>query len=395
MSSIELGIERPAHGGSCVGRHDGRVVFCRLALPGETVSADVQGEDPGARFWRAEATAVIADANPDRVDPDCPWFVAGGCGGCSWLHASPPLQKQIKQDVLRETLDRIGKVVWDPPVTSLGTERGWRTKVTLHVDDQGRAGLRPARSNAVIPVTDCLQADPRLQLPAILETTWPPGAQVQVSVSAAGRSVLVRSDGKTTVEGPRVHHEIVRGRRFEYPVDGFWQSHRDAAQVLADRVVDAAGVQDGMRVADLYGGVGLFGLTLLDTFQGGSVTIVEGDRESARFARRNAGDAPRVTVIQQDVRRWATAGPQDLDVVVLDPPRAGAGAPVLKAVAAARPATIVYVSCEPSTLARDLAVLRGAGFLPDAIEGLDIFPGTAAVETVVRLRSPGLPGNRT
>ena len=387
MSHLRLRVEGPASGGSCVGREDGRVVFCRLSLPGETVDAQVSEDSRDtARFWRAEALEVVADSNPGRVEPGCPWFTPGGCGGCSWLHASGPLQLQIKREVLQDTLRRIGKVHADPEMTSLGPDSGWRTKVVLHVDDLGRAGLRGQRSHRIVTVTDCLQADPRLGLTEVLAQSWPPGAQVQVSVSDAGRTVVLRDRGKTTVDGPRIHHERVRGRRFEYPAQGFWQAHKDAPDVLSGRVIDLVEPVDGMRVADLYAGVGLFGLTLLDSFRGGHVDLVEGDRRAAEFAVRNAGEDARVRVLNDDVRTWARSSPSGFDVIVLDPPRAGAGRDVVAALTGCRPHTIVYVSCDPATLARDLAWFRDGGYAPDHVEGLDIFPGTAAQETVVRLR---------
>lgn len=376
MTDLVLRLDRPAHGGSCVGRADGRVVFCTHGLPGELVRAEVVDGQSGSRFWRAEAIEVASDAHPQRVPSPCPWYGPRRCGGCSWLHTSAAGQLQLKEQVLADTLARIGSLTWPVTVRSLGLDRGWRTRVTLHVGDSGRAGFHGARSHVLNPIDDCLQADPRLRLPEVLAQDWSGAATVHVSVSDAGRSVLVddRLDS-----GPATHRHTVLERTFHRAAGGFWQAHRDGARVLAEAVRDlAAPVR---RVVDLYAGTGLVGLTLLDAMPGATVTLVEGDRVAAGFARRNA--AGRAQVLGLDVRRWR---PTPADLVVLDPPRAGAGAGVVAAVSAAHPDTVIYVSCDPATLARDVRLFAERGYAPDHIEGFDLFPGTAHVETVARLR---------
>ena len=383
MPEIVVRADAAAHGGTCVGRVDGRVVFCRLCLPGETVRAQVDDDGPDARFWRAEAVAVESGASPDRVVAACAWFGPGLCGGCAWLHADRAAQLRIKEHVLEETLLRIGGITWTPEVRDLGLATGWRTRLTLHSDAGGRAGFHAARSHEVVSIGDCLQADPALGLTELLTRRWPPDAQIHVSVSTAGRAVVVTSAAGRTAEGPTEHVHVVAGRRFACAADGFWQSHRLGAQVLVDSVRALVGEASGTTLLDLYAGVGLFGLSMSEHWQ--QVVLVEGDRRAAGYARANAAGDPSTRVVARDVRRWAHH-PEPADVVVLDPPRAGAGRAVVTAIAATRARTVVYVSCEPSTLARDLAWFRDAGYEPDRIEGFDLFPGTAHLETVVRLR---------
>lgn len=386
MVELHLVAGRPAHGGSCVSRHEGRVVFTRLALPGEQVRAEVLEDGEDARFWRAEALEVVDDSNPGRVTVDCPLFRPDGCGGCSWLHASPELELEMKAQILRETLHRIGGIAWSPQMHSPALRSHWRTKVTLHVDDDGHAGFHGHRSHRHVTAQDCLQADLRLNLPEVLRQPWPPGATVQVSVSDAGRSVVVRDGSHIRVEGPETHVDQVLGRSFRHPVRGFWQSHVEAAEILSSRVIELAADVDHARVLDLYSGVGLFGLTLRHQLQCSDVLMVEGDKAAVQAARRNAGGDRSVRIIRADVKSRARTNRDPFDLVVLDPPRAGAGKPVLQAAADTGAETVIYVSCEPSTLARDLAHLREMGFVPDHIEGHDIFPGTAQMECVVRLR---------
>lgn len=367
---MNLTIDAPADAGQCVARADGRVVFVRGALPGESV--EVQITEQRSRFWRAEVVAV-RDAHPHRVQPACPWF--GLCGGCDWLHADPSEQLRIKAEVLGQTLRRLGGIESAVSMRSLGRQTGWRTRVSLHVDDLGKAGFFTSGSHELVPVDHCLQAAVGLELDEVLAQRWPGVDRVAVSTSAAGRSVIAGPRRW----GPDEHHDAVLGRRFHRAVDGFWQSHIDAAEVLAGAVREL--VEPASSVVDLYAGVGLFGLSLLDLMPGAAVTLVEGDRTAAGFARRNAAGAARVLAI--DVRKWR---PEPADVVVLDPPRAGAGVKVVEAIMRADPATVIYVSCDAATLARDLKVFAGRGYTPDHIEGLDLFPGTAHVETVVRLR---------
>lgn len=367
----QLHIDSAADAGQCVGRLDGQVVFVRSTLPGETVQIELT--EQRRRFARARVLSVDAPSR-HRVPSDCPWFPT--CGGCAWRHASDEEQLRIKADVLRSTLQKVGGVQWPVAVRSLGLRSGWRNRVTLHVDEDGRAGFHPAGSHEVVPVDHCLQAAPSLGLEEILGQRWPEVDQVHVSASEAGRSVVAGARRF----GPDEHSDTVLGRTFTRAVDGFWQAHVSAAKTLAGAVRELA--DPVQRVVDLYSGVGLFGLTLLDVMPGAHVTLVEGDKQAARFARRNARDQARVLAV--DVRRWR---PEQADLVVVDPPRAGVGKAVVAAVVAAQPATVIYVSCDAGTLARDLKIFAGYGFVPDHIEGFDIFPATAHVETVVRLRS--------
>ncbi|MCU0295745.1 MAG: methyltransferase [Candidatus Nanopelagicales bacterium] len=383
MPDLRLEVGKPAHGGTCVARHEGRVVFTGYSLPGETVRAAFVEGGEDARFWRAEALEVLSAPSRDRVDTPCPWFGPGMCGGCSWLQATPAAQLAIKAEVLTDVLERIGGLHIAVPVRSIGPDSGWRIRATLHVDEQGRAGMHALRSHAVVSIGDCRQADTRMGLVELLSRSWPASAEVHVSVSDAGRAVIVRGPAGVERTGPTEHRHTVLGRTFSVAPDGFWQSHRDGASVLAQQVVTLAG--EGTSVIDLYAGVGLFGLALLDAgFE--QVQLVEGQRRAAAFARRNARTDRGVRIVARDVRDWARGPGGSADVVVMDPPRAGAGAKVVRAIGEVGAATVVYVSCEPSTLARDLRTFDEIGYHPDHIEGFDLFPGTAHVETVVRLR---------
>jgi tRNA/tmRNA/rRNA uracil-C5-methylase (TrmA/RlmC/RlmD family) len=366
-----LTVGQVAAGGACVARgEDGRVVFVRHALPGETVRAVVTSD--GARFLRADAVEVL-EASPDRVPAPCRY--AGRCGGCDWQHASPKAQLAIKTALVREQLQRLAGFGWDGAVEAVEPLWGWRTRVQWSVDASGRAGLHPHRSREVLAVEECLIA-----------ATGPPsvgspGDTVEVMAVAGQRATTV-NDRPGDTAGVRVP---VAGRRFEVSAGGFWQVHERAPEVLWEAVREGLAAQPGESVVDLYAGVGLFA-ALLGEVVGptGSVVAVEGNPRACADAARNTDDLPwvkvRTATITPDLVRRMRA-----DLVVLDPPRAGAGLEVAAALAALRPRALAYVSCDAATFARDLRVFRDAGWDVASLRGYDLYPQTEHVELVAIL----------
>jgi tRNA/tmRNA/rRNA uracil-C5-methylase (TrmA/RlmC/RlmD family) len=366
-------VERVAHGGICVAHApDGRVVFVRHTLPGEQVRVEVTEERPS--FIRADAVEVLRPAAA-RVTPPCPWSGPGRCGGCDWQHVSLEEQRRLKATVVAEQLQRLAGVeraVVVEPVAGDSDGLHWRTRMRLATDEHGRAGLRRHRSHVVVPIDDCLIAAPAADVPALVERTWPPDDEVAVDVSSTGERALSigRHDEHVT--------ERAAGREWAVPVGGFWQVHPGAADVLAATVVELGQPAAGERWLDLYAGVGLFAGVLAD--HGCTVVAVESDRRAARAARTNVAEA---TVVTERVDRWVArpaGGP--VDGVVLDPPRKGAGAAVVRGIAARGPRVIVYVACDPAALARDVATLADAGYRMTDLRAFDLFPMTAHVESV-------------
>ena len=368
-----LEIERVAHGGVCVAHApDGRVVFVRHTLPGEQVRVHVTAER--SSFLRADAVEVLRPA-AGRVTPPCPWAGPGRCGGCDWQHVALDVQRELKATVVAEQLHRLGgldRQVVVEPVAGDHDGLGWRTRMRLATDEQGRAGLRRHRSHVVEPIGDCLIAAPAADVPALVARTWPADAEVAVDVSGAGeRAVSIgRHDEHIT--------ERAAGREWLVPVGGFWQVHPGAADVLAATVVELGQPTAGERWLDLYAGVGLFAGVLVD--HGCAVVAVESDRRAAQAARTNV---PEANVVTERVDRWIARGADDrVDGVVLDPPRKGAGGAVVRAIAARGPRVIVYVACDPAALARDVATLADAGYVLTGLRAFDLFPMTAHVESV-------------
>ena len=385
-----------AHGGHCVARLDGQVVFVRHALPGERVRIAIT--ERTKNFLRADAVEVL-EAAPGRVEPPCVY--AGRCGGCDFQHVDPAVQRDLLGDVVREQLRRLAGITWDGEVEAVEPDAlGWRTRVQFAVDGQGRPGLRRHRSHDIIPVDRCLIAHP--DLPVVLGRTWDADS-VESIVSSRGDRLLVTdasisdeveaevdgvvaTDG-TTRGGKGAVTEQVLAADFRVTGSGFWQVHPDAASTLVEAVIEGAAAGSGDTVLDLYAGVGLFTTFLADEVgQDGTVLSVESDQGASRDARRNLHDFPQVTLVGETVERALRHGVlgERADVVVLDPPRTGAKKAVQGIVDLA-PRRVVYVACDPAALARDLASFAARGYELTSLRAFALFPMTHHVECVAVL----------
>lgn len=351
-----------ASGGVCVARHDGQVVFVSGAIPGERVRVEITGSGKGGKFLRGRVVEVL-QASPDRVEAPCAYF--GRCGGCDWQHVALPRQRELKTQVLRDALRRIGKfselddVVVFPASDEESGER-WRTRIRLTPNAEGRLGFRAERSHDVVVIDDCRIAD--VEIPTHV-TEWP----------------------SEVIIAPEYEHAL--GRSWRVNQRGFWQAHRAAAELLADEVRTRTDLHPGERAADLYAGVGLFSAVLAEQVgPTGHVDAVESNPAAVKNAKTNLADLTNVRVHRSDVLDWLYAFEGRLDTVVLDPPRTGLGREVVAELLRIRPATVVYVSCDPASFARDAGWLRDGGMVVSNIRGYDLFPMTAHLETVATLR---------
>ncbi len=383
---LELTVERPAPGGDCVAHApDGRVVFVRGALPGERVRARVIDEN--RRFLRADVADVL-EPSPSRIDPVCPLAVPSGCGGCDWQHTTLAVARELKSEVLRDQLVRLGG--FDPgPIAMVAPQGyadglGWRTRMQVSVGRDGSRGLLRHRSHAVQRVRHCPIAHPLIDEAGAWTTAGPPARHVRhqprdrVSFAASPTTgeVVVDGDGALT-------HEAL-GHRFQVSAGGFWQVHPEAPQLLADAVIAALAPVAGERAWDLYAGAGLFTYALAS--RGVQVTAVEDFAPAAADARANC-DGLDARVVTADVAAaLAARDPGEVtDLVVLDPPRTGAGTAVMESIAALEPRAVAYVSCDGATLARDLRAAAAAGYRVERFLAFDLFPMTAHVECLALL----------
>jgi len=375
---LDLEVGPVAHGGHCVARQDGRVVFVRHALPGERVHAVVT-EDGGGAFCRADTVAVL-DAAPQRVEPVCAWARAGGCGGCDLQHVTPEGQRALKAAVLAEQLQRLAGIDLAVEVEELpGGQVGWRSRVRLAVDDLGRAGLRAHRSHDVLPVADC-PLTPEGTLAPVLARHFAPGGEVEVTVDAEG-VVHVPDD---PADGPAVARAA--GREWLLSPGTFWQVHPELPDTLARVVGEWAAAPAGGTAWDLFGGVGLFASVLArQVGPTGHVVVVESSRQAVGDGRRALADLSWIDWRAGRVENALDGIVEPPDVVVADPPRRGLGRGLVDALAAREPARIVHVACDPAALARDVALFAERGYGLRRLRAFDAFPMTHHFECVALL----------
>jgi tRNA/tmRNA/rRNA uracil-C5-methylase (TrmA/RlmC/RlmD family) len=366
---VILDVGSVGHGGICIAHApDGRAVFVRHALPGERVRVVITEERTS--YLRADAVEVLT-ASVHRVVPPCSWAGPGRCGGCDWQHVSLDEQRRLKAAVVGEQLRRIAGLDIAVEVDAVpGDLDGlhWRTRLRLAVDGEGVAGLHRHRSHEVEPIADCLLAHPDLPVASVLAQSWPGNDGVD----------LVATD---------IEHAV--GRDWRIPSGGFWQVHPGAPEVLTETVLDLARVRPSDVCLDLYCGVGLFAASLAPQAVTGRVVAVESDGSAAAAARSNLADLDNVSVVTGRVDRWLARSKPRAEVVVLDPPRKGAGRAVVAGIAAAAPRRVVYVACDPSSLARDVSLFAGHGYRLGSLRAFDLFPMTAHVECVALLVGEG------
>jgi 23S rRNA (uracil1939-C5)-methyltransferase len=413
---VELLVEKPAVGGRMIARHARQVVFVLGAIPGERVRARINRVERQLAF----ATVVdVLDASPDRRAP------AGDplCGGCLYAHVAYPRQLTIKSEVILDAFARLGQIVLPEPATIAGSpERGYRMRARLHVD-KGRAGFyregthafcdaaetgqltragleavgsvvssltRAGVNASSVELGENMPADER----ALLIESAAPVALAEDALAeaaaAAGVSgcILTSPAGTVTAGTPAVADDLAaltRGRasggRLCRHAGSFFQSNRFLLPDLVAAVLDA--VPPAGDVLDLYAGVGLFSVALAALGRRG-ITAVEGDRSSSADLGRNAGrfgSAIRVvsSSVEDHVRRAAGSRPEG---IIVDPPRMGISRQAIEAIARSGAGRIIYVSCDPATMARDARRLLQAGYALRSLAGFDLFPNTPHVESL-------------
>jgi tRNA/tmRNA/rRNA uracil-C5-methylase (TrmA/RlmC/RlmD family) len=423
---IELTVERPVAGGRMLARADGRVVLVAGAIPGETVRARIERVERGVAFARVEA---VLTPSPDRREP----FFDAACGGGVYAHVDPARQVVLKREVILDGLRRGAGITWEQPlVVAASPERGYRLRARLHLRD-GRLGffkegthvLCDAAPSAQLDATtldvahrlvgalgavfgassaESLEVSENLDGSeravhlhpidrALVGTTMPASLAARLLVDGlTGLSVATSGDGALTLAGdPTVGDDLARiargappGVRLRRHAASFFQGNRFLVAALTQAVVDA--VPGDGAVWDLYAGVGLFAAALCATGRD-RVTAVEGDPVTSADLRANAvGFAGRLEVEARAVEDVLARTPLPADAtVIVDPPRTGLSKVVTAALAASAARRIVYVSCDVATLARDLKVLAASGFALVSLEGFDLFPNTAHVETLAVL----------
>ncbi|GAA0460866.1 TRAM domain-containing protein [Streptomyces sp. NPDC046215] len=425
----EVEVGPVAHGGHCVARTEaGRVLFVRHALPGERVVARITDGEETSRFLRADAVEIL-EPSKDRVEAPCPFSGPGKCGGCDWQHAKPGAQRRFKGEVIAEQLMRLAGLTpeeagWDGTVMPAegdklppGEVPAWRTRVQYAVDAEGHAGLRKHRSHEVQVIDRCLIAAPGVTELGIEKREWPQMAAVEAIAASGsgdrqvvltprpgGRLPIVELDKPVSVlrvgeKDKQVHpvhgrafvRERADGRTYRVGEGGFWQVHPQAADTLVKAVMQGLMPRKGDMALDLYCGVGLFAGALAERIgDKGAVLGIESGKRAVEDARHNLKDLERVRIEQGKVEQVLPRTRIDeADIIVLDPPRAGAGKQTVRHLASLGARRIAYVACDPAALARDLAYFAEEGYKPVKLRAFDFFPMTHHVECVAILKPTG------
>jgi tRNA/tmRNA/rRNA uracil-C5-methylase (TrmA/RlmC/RlmD family) len=382
---LTLNIEKVAHGGLCVARHDGVVVFVRHALPGETVEVKLVSLAPGKRSWFAQTIKVIS-ASPHRIEPKCEFFKPDGCGGCDWQHVNPTFQRELKLAVLVEQLERFGQVPNAKEICSIisvePSDYNWRTRIRLVANEQGKWGFRKTRSHEVQVIDKCLIANNSIN--DVLKNLPEGNIGEEILIVKSKDETIVYPVEKRAPSAPNAVQEV-DGHDFAVAGDGFWQVHPGAASVLSNQIKKSI---SGLKVdsfADLYAGVGVLAHSLLQEFPQATGFVVEADRNAAQNAKTNLKDFKNVQVVGDRVDRWIRSVKTKFDVVVLDPPRSGAGQNVMQQICDQTLQKIIYIACDPAALARDVLIAKKYGWRLETVVAFDLFPMTHHLESVAVL----------
>jgi 23S rRNA (uracil1939-C5)-methyltransferase len=427
MATFELQLTTITHGGAALGRHEGRAIFVPYALPGETARVEIV-EDKG-RYAHARLVEVL-EPSPDRVEPPCPYF--GNCGGCQWQHADYPAQLRFKAEIVADQLARIGKIVEPTVHPTIPDPSGWsyRNHAQFRPAPSGKLGFQAAASNRTRPkrrpefiegrsrrtvaIDACLILHPiladlyasldldrstegsrqglegllRLSLRAGTATgdqmlvfemadDLPPALEIDLPVSC----VLLLSNGQhVNLIGSNHITEVVAGHTYRISAPSFFQVNTPQAAHLVRFVTDYLDLQGDETVLDAYCGVGLFTAPLAE--RAGLVVGIELAPAAVEDLLENTAAFDNVDVIEGPVEAVLPDLDVAIDAAVIDPPRTGLDRLALDALVEHRPARLVYVSCDPATLARDAGRLMASGYRLVEVQPVDVFPQTYHVESV-------------
>jgi 23S rRNA (uracil1939-C5)-methyltransferase len=377
-------VEGIAAGGAGLARLEGKPVFIRMSAPGDRIRAIIKA-DHGS--WAQAELETILEPSPLRTEPPCPHY--GICGGCSLQHLNYHAQLEAKTAILRDAFIRIGG--FKPPEAGVHPSEPWsyRNRIQLHrVKQAGKApaGLKARSSGDIVPVTCCPVADPLIQRALREKTLLPPPGKDRFTVYARGNILL--SEG-----GRRRGRIRVRDRELSLDAGVFFQSNGSLLESLVGELLEIAETADPrLPAADLYCGVGTFAAFLGDRFP--RIDLLEENRTALALAGENVragGGAGKVELFAQTDEAWVKPGRaagkrRNYGFAVVDPPRQGLPVSMRRWLAEAGPPLLVYVSCDPATLARDSALLLGGGYRPDRLSFYDFYPQTAHIESLVLFR---------
>ncbi|MEO8457163.1 MAG: class I SAM-dependent RNA methyltransferase [Chloroflexota bacterium] len=383
---VTLTLGEMAFDGGTIAHDNGRTIFVEAGLPGETVVAELDRERAGVFHGR---TVEVLEVSPDRIEAPCRYF--GECGGCQWQHISYEHQLALKHDIVVQQLRHIGRFE-DPPVSpTVGCENPWgyRNHIRFSAKARGEIGFVKRGTHRFLRIDECKIADPWINeaLPR-LQGHGSGLHQVAIRRGVKTGEVLIQPDvshidpalASTTGQ----YHEELLGHRFRISGASFFQTNTPQAERLICLVRDRLAPKTGETLADAYAGVGTFAVVLAPLVR--KVIAIEESAAAVADAMVNVVDAPNIEYHQGKVEDVLVQIEEQIDCLILDPPRMGAHPGAIAAVLAAQPARIAYVSCDPATLARDLRLLADGGYELLDVTPVDMFPQTYHIECVASLR---------
>lgn len=383
VEELEVRVEKLVAGGEGLARWEGVPVFVPRSAPGDLLKVRIVERRPD--YGRGEIVEILEPGPARRPDP---YPELSPTGICDLQHLRDEVQPLLKAAAVRETLERLGGIQVVPENTRLiaGTPWGYRLRTQLHADvdpmTQGvRVGYYARGTKDLVPVDRCPLLVPELE-------AFLPELRAGLAAGGPTRLDVACGDGGEVTVSPTLpglpHGEVsllVGDLTYAYDARTFFQGHRGLLAQLVEAVV---GEWEGEAAYDLYGGVGLFALALARRYR--RVVTVEGDTQSARYARMNArrNKLPNVEVVARAVETWIPELPEGADRVVVDPPRGGLSPKVPRVLLERRPKRLTYLSCHPATLARDLRLLKTA-YRIESIALIDLFPQTGHMEALVQM----------
>ena len=399
---VILYLDQIAHGGEAIGRYQGKVVFVPFAIPGERVRVHLTEEKRS--YARAELLEVLQPSS-DRVDAPCPYF--GRCGGCQWQHVAYMRQLELHLEVIADSMRRLAHIQ-EPPIEGIvPAEEVWayRNNIQLHTTTTGELGFVTTDGRSVIPIARCLIAHELLdEMHASLDFAWRDVRRLSLraGINTGEQLLLLETASEEAPElavdmpvsfvhlndkgqlfalvGNPFLHERLGERVYHISAPSFFQVNTPQAETLVAVVREFCQLQGEERLLDLFCGVGTFSLALAS--HATEVVGVEASPWAAADAEVNSEDVANFTILEGEVAEVLPHLEGEFPVIVVDPPRSGCGQALIADIAALRPRRLVYVSCDPATLARDSVYLLEQGLHLENMVAVDMFPQTAHVETV-------------
>ena len=380
---LTLDIGNIANGGHFVARHDNQIIFVRHAISGETAKVKVTAIN--SRFAFGDAVEILKPSK-DRVPPPCQYSHPEGCGGCDFQHINYDVQSDLKKEVLKDQFKRITKIDISPEIITVNPSDGlhWRSRLNLAISENKKVGLRAHKSNSIIEINECLIALKEINKSDIFSANW--DSEENLKISCSNTNQINISQFNKSIIGPEKLTENVDNNEYTISPKSFWQSHINAPGLLLQQVMKEANIQQDEIVCDLYGGVGLFTLPISKLIgKNGQVHLIEMNDTCIEDANNMFEHIDNVFIHHGTVEQ-KLGSVKKIDTIILDPPRNGVSKQVMNQMIEKKPHTIIYVSCNPSTLARDSKVLLDNKYSINNIVGLDLFPMTHHIESVAAFR---------